>query len=85
MKFLTIAGTAAMFLVGGGILAHAIGPLHHAIVELLPADGIVDMDNLETAWEGIAGFLRQHLEGRAAKPAPVAAPTASAAAAAAAH
>ena len=48
------------------------------------AHGIVDMDNLETAWEGIAGFLRQHLEGRAAKPATVAAPTASAAAAAAA-
>ena len=24
-------GTAAMFLVGGGILVHGIGPLHHAI------------------------------------------------------
>lgn len=29
MKFLSIAGTAAMFLVGGGIVVHAIGPLHH--------------------------------------------------------
>jgi uncharacterized protein len=29
MKFLSIAGTAAMFLVGGGILVHGIGPLHH--------------------------------------------------------
>jgi predicted DNA repair protein MutK len=28
---LSIAGTAAMFLVGGGILVHGIGPLHHAI------------------------------------------------------
>jgi predicted DNA repair protein MutK len=31
MKALSIAGTAAMFLVGGGILVHGIGPLHHAI------------------------------------------------------
>ncbi len=29
MKFLSIAGTAAMFLVGGGILVHAIPALHH--------------------------------------------------------
>jgi hypothetical protein len=31
MKFLSIAGTAAMFLVGGGILAHGIPPVHHLI------------------------------------------------------
>ncbi len=31
MKLLSIAGTAAMFLVGGGILVHGIAPLHHAI------------------------------------------------------
>ena len=31
MKGLSVAGTAAMFLVGGGILAHGIAPLHHAI------------------------------------------------------
>ena len=29
MKFLSVAGTAAMFLVGGGILVHGIGVLHH--------------------------------------------------------
>lgn len=29
MKGLSIAGTAAMFLVGGGILVHGIPPLHH--------------------------------------------------------
>ena len=29
MKALSVAGTAAMFLVGGGILAHGIAPLHH--------------------------------------------------------
>ncbi|MBA3771688.1 MAG: DUF808 domain-containing protein [Ramlibacter sp.] len=31
MKGLSVAGTAAMFLVGGGILVHGIGPLGHAI------------------------------------------------------
>jgi uncharacterized protein len=31
MKFLSVAGTAAMFLVGGGILVHGVPPLHHAI------------------------------------------------------
>ena len=31
MKFLSIAGTVAMFLVGGGIISHGIPVLHHAI------------------------------------------------------
>lgn len=31
MRFLSIAGTAAMFLVGGSILVHGIAPLHHFI------------------------------------------------------
>ncbi len=31
MKTLSVVGTAAMFLVGGGILVHGIEPLHHAI------------------------------------------------------
>ena len=31
MKALSVVGTLAMFLVGGGILVHGIGPLHHAI------------------------------------------------------
>ncbi|KAF1709221.1 hypothetical protein CSC70_10350 [Pseudoxanthomonas kalamensis DSM 18571] len=31
MKGLSVAGTAAMFLVGGGILAHSIPALHHLI------------------------------------------------------
>ncbi|MFB1484173.1 DUF808 domain-containing protein [Corallococcus sp. RDP092CA] len=30
MKFLSVAGTAAMFLVGGGILVHGVSSLHHA-------------------------------------------------------
>ncbi|MFM6987325.1 MAG: DUF808 domain-containing protein [Arenimonas sp.] len=31
MKFLSVAGTAAMFLVGGGILTHNVPLLHHAV------------------------------------------------------
>jgi hypothetical protein len=34
MRFLSVAGTVAMFLVGGGILVHGIAPLHHAIEAL---------------------------------------------------
>lgn len=34
MKALTVIGTVAMFLVGGGILAHGIAPLHHGIEHL---------------------------------------------------
>lgn len=39
MKFLSVAGTAAMFLVGGGILVHGIGALHHASEALVSASG----------------------------------------------
>lgn len=35
MKTLSVAGTAAMFLVGGGILEHGIGPLHHGVEVLV--------------------------------------------------
>jgi uncharacterized protein len=31
MKVLAVGGTLAMFLVGGGIVTHGIGPIHHAI------------------------------------------------------
>lgn len=37
LRFLSIAGTAAMFLVGGGILTHGIAPLHHGIEALRQA------------------------------------------------
>jgi predicted DNA repair protein MutK len=39
MKGLSIAGTAAMFLVGGGILSHGIPALHHAIEALSEGAG----------------------------------------------
>jgi len=43
MKFLSIAGTTAMFLVGGGIVAHGIPALHHlqATIEQAVGGGIV--------------------------------------------
>jgi predicted DNA repair protein MutK len=34
MKGLSVAGTAAMFLVGGGILVHGLRPLRHAVEQL---------------------------------------------------
>lgn len=36
MKGLSVVGTIAMFLVGGGILVHAITPLHHFIESISP-------------------------------------------------
>ena len=39
MKLLSVAGTAAMFLVGGGILAHGVGPVERAIKGLAGAAG----------------------------------------------
>jgi predicted DNA repair protein MutK len=41
MKGLSIAGTAAMFLVGGGILTHGVPALHHAIGQLTAGTGAV--------------------------------------------
>jgi predicted DNA repair protein MutK len=40
MKALAIAGTAAMFLVGGSILEHGIPPLHHAIEDASSGAGV---------------------------------------------
>jgi predicted DNA repair protein MutK len=34
MKTLGIVGTAAMFMVGGGILVHGIGPVHHFVQDI---------------------------------------------------
>ena len=37
MKALSVAGTAAMFLVGGGIVVHGVPALHHAVAALVAA------------------------------------------------
>ena len=43
MHGLSVLGTAAMFLVGGGILVHGIGPLHHLVEDLaqMPFGGLI--------------------------------------------
>lgn len=51
MKFLSVAGTAAMFLVGGGILVHGIPLLHHAIEG---AGAAVAQGALGGLWQALA-------------------------------
>jgi len=41
MKTLTIVGTAAMFLVGGGILSHGITPVHHGLEQVAEMAGVM--------------------------------------------
>ncbi len=41
MKALTIIGTAAMFMVGGGILSHGLPPVHHAIADFSGMAGVM--------------------------------------------
>lgn len=52
MKVLAVVGTAAMFLVGGGILVHGIGPLHHAVDAVL-----AQLGTSGGALAGVAGTL----------------------------
>lgn len=62
MKALSVAGTAAMFLVGGGILVHGVGVVHHAVqglgaaAALWPAGGLwaVLVPNVLNALIGMA-------------------------------
>ena len=42
MKVLTIVGTLAMFLVGGGIIVHGINSLHHAVEDLADLTGVFE-------------------------------------------
>ncbi|WP_454259590.1 DUF808 domain-containing protein [Pseudoxanthomonas mexicana] len=53
MKFLSIAGTAAMFLVGGGILVHSIPALHHLIQPYTHGGWGVLWENLFNAGVGV--------------------------------
>ncbi len=63
MKTLSLVGTAAMFLVGGGILTHGIAPLHHAIESAtqaaagLPALGGVLAPVTPLLLDGLAGIV----------------------------
>jgi len=57
MKGLSVAGTAAMFLVGGGILVHGIAPLHHAVQDWAQGLGSVAAAVVPTLADALAGIL----------------------------
>lgn len=56
MKFLSIAGTLAMFLVGGGILVHGINFLHHEVQDIAHLTGMFESVTTAILNAGI-GFL----------------------------
>lgn len=57
MKTLSVVGTAAMFLVGGGILVHGIPPLHHAIEHVAKSAGGFGEAVLPTVLDGVSGVV----------------------------
>ncbi|WP_222888232.1 DUF808 domain-containing protein [Enterobacter sp. C2] len=57
MKVLSIVGTLAMFLVGGGIVVHGIAPLHHAIEHFAAEQGAVLAATLPTLANLVLGFI----------------------------
>ena len=57
MKVLSIVGTLAMFLVGGGIVVHGITPLHHAIENLAHGQNAVIASLLPMAANLVLGFI----------------------------
>lgn len=57
MKSLSVVGTLAMFLVGGGIVVHGIAPLHHAIEQFSSAQGSVVAAILPTLLNLVLGFI----------------------------
>ena len=61
MKLLSIAGTAAMFLVGGGILSHGFPAIHHAIEGV--THSIPDIAGLGSILQGTAKILLEGLVG----------------------
>jgi predicted DNA repair protein MutK len=61
MKALSIAGTAAMFLVGGGILVHGIPFVHHALQSLVHT--VAALPALGAAMEILAEMLANAIVG----------------------
>jgi predicted DNA repair protein MutK len=57
MKGLTVVGTAAMFLVGGGILSHGIAPLHHAVAVWAEAGGALGARLLPLLADAVVGVV----------------------------
>ena len=57
MKALSVAGTAAMFLVGGGILVHGVPALSHLIEQAVKQHGAVAQLLLSSAADAVVGML----------------------------
>ncbi len=57
MKALSVVGTAAMFLVGGGILVHGVPPVYVAIAEFAQRLGGVAVVVLPTLANGLLGVV----------------------------
>ena len=57
MNLLSVLGTAAMFLVGGGILVHGIAPLHHAIQHLAEGQAWLVAAVLENGANALVGVV----------------------------
>jgi len=57
MRALAVVGTAAMFLVGGGILTHGIPALHHLIEDVAARAGEFWGAVLPTLLDGVCGVL----------------------------
>lgn len=57
MKVLSIVGTLAMFLVGGGIVVHGITPLHHAVENLASGMSGFTASLLPTGVNLVLGFI----------------------------
>ena len=57
MKSLSVVGTLAMFLVGGGIVVHGIAPLHHAIEQFAQQQSSFIALMLPTLLNLVLGFI----------------------------
>ena len=57
MKGLSVAGTIAMFLVGGGILAHGIAPLQHAVEQFTANMGGLMSTVVPVVIDGAVGLI----------------------------
>jgi predicted DNA repair protein MutK len=63
LKFLSVAGTAAMFMVGGGILTHGVAVVHHWIEGLattageVPGVGLILGGTVSTLFNALAGLI----------------------------
>ncbi|EKY3223142.1 DUF808 domain-containing protein [Cronobacter dublinensis] len=57
MKALSVLGTIAMFLVGGGIVVHGVAPLHHAIEHWAQGLGGVGAAVMPTVLNLVLGFI----------------------------